>query len=314
MSPAEETGGRLARLLAMVPYIGAQGLGATVEELVERFGADARRITRDLELLSAVEADGLHGVRIWEEDGRWFVDQYGLLGEQLRLTAVEGLAITAASKALLDVPGMAQSTALSSALEKLRTVLEGIEGLDVDLDEPPFLGALRAAAKAHERVTIRYYGAAADELKDRKIEPVSVFNAGGRWHVLAYCHLAEGERDFRVDRIRAVQETGEHFEPRTLTMQPGLSFQPASTTAVTIEIGPTQRWALDSYPVRDVQQVGDQRWRFTVDVGGTAWLEQLLLRLGAGASVVGPGDLCDVAVDAARTLLQRYASGPHATA
>jgi len=303
----EEVGARLLRLLAMVPWIASQGRGATVAELVERFGGSPARIAKDLTLLSGVDVAGLHSVSIWvEDDGRWRVDQYGHLGDPYRLTAVEGLAVTVAAKALLDVPGTDHEGPLATALAKLRRALEDVEGLEVDLDEPPFLEEVRAAAAERERVAIEYHSAARDEVTQREVEPLAVFNARGRWHTLAYCHLAEGERDFRVDRIRALRRTGEHFEPRELTMRTGVSFQPAGTTAVTLEVGPGQEWVLDSYPVRDVADLGEGRWRLTLDVGGPAWLESVLLRLGPRAQVVSPPELVHAGRSAAARLLALY--------
>ena len=303
----EEVGARLQRLLAMVPWIAAQAGGATVEELVARFGGSAGRIAKDLSLLSGVDAGGLHGVAVWpDDDGRWHVDQYGPLGEPFRLTAPEGLAVAVAATALLEVEGTDPGGPLASALAKLRRVLEDVEGLDVDLDDPPFLDEVRAAVADHERIAVEYHSAARDKVNEREIEPLSVWSARGRWYVVAHCHLAKGEREFRVDRIRSLRRTGEHFEPRPLTMRPGVSFQPAGTTAVVVEVGPGQEWVLDSYPVRDVTELGDGRWRLTLDVGGIAWLESVLLRLGAGACVVSPAEMADVGRDAARRLLALY--------
>ena len=55
-----------------------------------------------------------------------------------------------------------------------------------------------------------------------------MFTAEGRWHVIAWCHLVDGERDFRIDRIRVMERTGEHFEKRDPMMQPGQAFQPVA--------------------------------------------------------------------------------------
>ena len=49
----------------------------------------------------------------------------------------------------------------------------------------------------------------------RVIDPWRVFHAFGTWYVAGWCHRAEGERLFRVDRVRAVRATGDHFDPAT---------------------------------------------------------------------------------------------------
>lgn len=304
----EEAGARLRRVLAMVPWIAGQANGAGVEDLVARFGGDRKRVSKDLELLAGVDAGGEHGVRMWTDDGRWFVDPYGELGDSFRLTAPEAFALVAAARALLDVPGTDEHGALATALEKLGRVLHDVTGLEVDLDEPEFLAAVREATEAGQRLEIEYYTASRDQLTQRRVDPLAIFAVGAQWHAIAFDHLTGEERDFRVDRIRALAVTGEAFGPRAPTrLRAGVAFQPGDgTEAVVLDLGPEHDWVAESYPVRDVQTGADGRTRLTVDVGGTAWLEALLLRLGPTARVVDPPELRTAGAEVARRLLGAY--------
>ena len=75
------------------------------------------------------------------------------------------------------------------------------------------LALAAALASASERVEIDYYTFGRDEVTTRRIDPRAVFAAAGQWYVDAYCHRAEDDRLFRVDRVRGVRPTGEHFDP-----------------------------------------------------------------------------------------------------
>lgn len=307
MSPAEESGLRLRRLLAMIPWIADQAGGVTVDELARRFGSDTKRVARDLELLGQVDAAGEFNVSMWAEDERWFVDGYGHLGEPVRLTAPEGFALVTTIEAILAVPGADASGPLASARTKLRTALASSWKPALDLPEPEFLDAVRQAVADHRRLEVQYYTASRDDVTSRRIDPLRCFLAEGDWHVIAHCHLTESDRDFRVDRIRALRDTGESFEPREPTMRTGVAFQPAERTQpVVLDVAPEHWWVAEAYPVRDVTRGTDGRIRLTVDVAGPAWLESLLLRLGANAWVVEPDELRTLGPGAARRLLRLY--------
>ena len=74
----------------------------------------------------------------------------------LRLTPAEGLALLAAGRALLAVPGSDPTGPLATALDKLEDALQ-LPELVVDVGRPEKLPALRDAADAHERVEIEYW-------------------------------------------------------------------------------------------------------------------------------------------------------------
>jgi predicted DNA-binding transcriptional regulator YafY len=58
------------------------------------------------------------------------------------------------------------------------------------------------------------------ELTLRDVEPIGLFYYSAAWHLIAWCRLRNGFRDFRSDCIRELKPTGEIFTPRSIsTMQ-----------------------------------------------------------------------------------------------
>ncbi|MGH9001895.1 MAG: helix-turn-helix transcriptional regulator, partial [Acidimicrobiia bacterium] len=176
------------------------------------------------------------------------------------------------------------------------------------LEPGRFLDTLRAAADASEQVEIDYYAFGRDALTTRRIDPHAVFAAAGGWYVDAWCHSARDDRLFRVDRVRAVRPTGEHFtpDPDRATQRESV-FHPRDTDPrITLLLAPEAAWVTESYPVESVEAQADGRLRVTLAASGQAWLERLLLRLGPAAEMVAPPTLAGVAAQAATRLLAVY--------
>src|SRR5437763_800941 len=69
------------------------------------------------------------------------------------------------------------------------------------------------AAGDRRQVELDYYSFGRDGWARRVVDPWTVFSAAGQWYVRGYCHLAEGERLFRVDRVRDAVVLDSGFEP-----------------------------------------------------------------------------------------------------
>jgi proteasome accessory factor C len=210
---------------------------------------------------------------------------------------------------LLAVPGSDPEGPLATALAKLAQALD-LPDFAVQVGEPPFLGAVRAAAERGERVEIDYWSAGRDDLSTRRIDPAVAFFAMGEWYVSAYCHRAADERMFRVDRIRALRPTGEHFEPAAGDEEIAAVFNPhANDPRVTLELNPSASWVVEAYPAESTTTRANGTMEVVLAVSEPVWLERLLVRLGPEARVVSPPESRSAGADAARRVLARYNEG-----
>jgi len=298
-------------VLALVPWI-AEHPGAALDEIAARFGVSEAELEHDLELLPLCGLPPYTPDRLIEVeivDGHVWIRFAEYFERPLRFSAEEGLALLTAGRALLAVPGSDERGALATALDKLAGALGATEGLSVEVGEPPHLDALRRAADTRERVEIDYYSFGRNATTSRKIDPRSVFHAFGHWYAAAYCHQAQDERLFRVDRIRAVRPTGEHFDPAA-GEEPDFGesvYHPRSDDPrVTLELDAAATWVVESYPSEEVEERPNGSWRVVLAVSERAWLERLLLELGPAARVVAPAELQTVGAEAADRLLTRY--------
>jgi proteasome accessory factor C len=308
---------RLRRLLVVVPYV-VRHPGSPVGELSRLFGIGERELLEDLNLLfvSGLPPYGPGDlIDVQVEEGRVWIGMADYFSRPVRLTRSEALALYLKGKALLGAPGLDEASALASALEKIVQGLgpETLENLAARVEvgsgghHAAALAAVRLAVERRERLEIEYYTAARDDLGNRRIDPEHVFSAIGNWYVVAWDHLADAERLFRVDRIRTARTTGETFEPRGL-MGAGrpLYTRSAGDIPIRLVLSPGARWVAEYYETERVAERDDGRLEVTLPAKALPWVAKLILRLGGEATVLGPDELAGMVRDTARRTLALY--------
>lgn len=302
---------RLRRLLAVVPWVAAND-GPRIAEVCTRFGVSQTELLADVDLLQycgvyPFTADVLMEVRL-EEDRIWI--QYAdWFNRPLRLTPEEALTLVASGRTLLTVPGTDPEGPLARGLAKLADALEVDidEAIEVHLGNVPagMLETLRGALADHRQVELDYYTYGRDARTRRVIDPWDVYAAEGEWYVQAWCHAAQAERLFRLDRIRSVSVLERTFDaPAVLSPRRVFNAEEA-TERVVLDLEPWARWVAGQYPMESVDELGEGRLRVAMMIAEVPWLERLLLRLGRGATMV-EGD-ADLTRNAAAKVLARYA-------
>jgi predicted DNA-binding transcriptional regulator YafY len=78
--------------------------------------------------------------------------------------------------------------------------------------DPATTSALVAAIAARRRVVAMYRSESGNEW-EVEVDPWAVVVRYGRWYLLCHSHGADAIRTYRVDRVRAVQQTAREFEP-----------------------------------------------------------------------------------------------------
>ena len=305
----------IQRILALVPYLVAHP-DSFKADVAERFGVTVAQLDRDLEHVLMVGVPPYTpGDYIDVDDDGDFVTlrMADSFRRPLRLTPSEGLSVLAAGRTLLAVPGADNDGPLVSALNKLAAALD-FPDVDVVLQEPSFLAELRVAVDAREQEELAYWTASRNELTLRTIDPLAAFFAEGAWYLDAFCHVANDDRLFRVDRVRGVKRLGTTFQSdddRVLRDTQGALYEPRSTDpTVVIEVEPSDRWVADHYPVSAVEDMPGGQVRISMTVSEPTFLQRILVQLGATArvaSVAGSVTTDEYEATAlARRMLGRY--------
>jgi proteasome accessory factor C len=182
---------RLGRLLALVPYLQARP-GITVADAAADFGVTEQQLRQDLQLLWMCGLPGhTPGDLIdlsFEGDTVSVIFDAGM-SRPLRLTSEEALALVVALRALAETPGLADSDAVQRALAKVEAAAGGAVDagtVAVELDLPArILPVLQKAVAEGHALRLRYWAAARDEITDRTVDPLRVFEADGHAYLEA---------------------------------------------------------------------------------------------------------------------------------
>jgi len=305
---------RLRRMLAIVPWVAGQPEGATVEEICARFDLEPDQLQACLDTVFMV---GVHPytpdalVDVLVDHDRVRIHLPDFFTRPLRLTPAQAFALLAAGRSLQSVPGADPTGPLARGLDKLAASLgpETPTAVEIDLGDASAdaLATLQSAVEAGRRVELDYYSYGRDAHGVRTVDPWKVHAQQGQWYLDAWCHASGDRRSFRLDRIRSVTPLDETFE-RPPDPGPAEVFRPRpDDPRVVLDLAPSATWVVGQYPVEEVEERPDGRVRVTLAVAARAWLERLLLNLGAQVEVVSaPADLADAGPAAARRVLARY--------
>jgi proteasome accessory factor C len=310
---------RLSRLLAMVPWLLAHQ-GVPLGDVAAEFGIGERQLVKDLELLFVCGLPGHMPDDLIEADwesGKVYLANADAIARPLRLGIDEALALIVGLRALADVPGLGDRDAVVHALAKLEEAAGAAaavaDSVHVDLDrtpDPDVVTACEDAVRRHRRLHLRYLVPHRDETTERDVDPMRVLHVDGRWYLEGWCHRAEAVRLFRLDRVvaaRVLEVDGTPPpSPWSRDLDAGVFAPGPDDLLVTVDLTPAARWVADYYPVESVQERDGGTLRVRLRTGDTAWLRQLVLRLGGAGRVVDPPELVDEIVAVARGALDAY--------
>jgi predicted DNA-binding transcriptional regulator YafY len=214
---------RIDRLTAILIQLQTKKV-VKAEEIADRFEISLRTVYRDVKAL--MEA----GVPIGSEAGKGYfiVDGYHL--PPVMFNQEEASAMLTAGKLVEKMTDNSIRTAYESALLKIKSVLNNsekdhLENLQSSIQvlrlpdqntsySNQFMADVTKAVSHKQVLRIEYVSGKTQEETTREVEPIGILHYSGRWHLIAWCKLRNGYRDFRIDIIKTMKPTGATFDAR----------------------------------------------------------------------------------------------------
>lgn len=318
MVAAETAPDRLARMLALVAYLRDRP-GVAVAQVAEHFGTSQAQVLDDVHTLWVSGTPGyMHGdlIDFSSDDlerGVLTLTDSREMDRPLRLSSGEAVALLVALQTLAAALG-GRDEVLESTIGALREAAgEAARAADhLDL----YLGAgaveehaatVRRALSQERRLHLRYVSAS-DATTERDVDPLQLLTDSRHWFLVGWCHRAHAVRQFRLDRILALEVLDIAADPHPEAgprdrSEPELASAPWQ---VRVELSSRARWVAEQLPVSRVRELDEGWFAVELAVVDLAWLHNLLLGLGDRVRAVAPAEVADGVRSRARAALAAY--------
>jgi len=287
--------------------------GIPVKKIAEIFNISERTAYRDFITLS------LAGIPVYSAPGRgggYFIDKDCFL-PPLRFTCEEAASILIAAKFFQSQKGFPYQQHIQLALEKIEGVLETenkqyMQKIDKKIsvflskfkDYQQYNAIFQDINKAimeKRQIKITYYSISNDEITKRNLDPFHLMFRGGFWYLIAFCHLRNEIKMFRIDRIRDIELTDKSFQipaDFSLSSYIGKSWNvvrgEGEVYQVEIKVSPpASRWVREEvrHPTQKIIPLENENILFKAEVSSLTEIQRWVLQLGSCAEVVAPEEL-----------------------
>ena len=209
---------RIDRLFGILTFLQSKKY-VTAEKIAEKFKISVRTVYRDIKALCE------QGIPIsFEQHKGYFVVQ-GYFLPPVSFTSEEANALLLMEGLVNGFADKSIKTHYSNLLNKVKTVLrssqkETLELLDnkIKLQLPScaindfeYLSSLQNSISSKSIVELDYKNNK-EEVSKRQVEPIGLIFYAFSWHLVAWCHIRNDYRDFKVSRIFKVTSPGYPFK------------------------------------------------------------------------------------------------------
>ena len=312
---------RIDRLTAILIQLQTKRI-VRAEEIAVRFEISLRTVYRDVKAL--MEA----GVPIGSEAGKGYfiVDGYHL--PPVMFTQDEASSMLLAGKLVDKMADKSVRSAYESAMLKIKAVLnesekDHLQNLESHIEvflrsryeskpehEFPdhFMTEIQRAVGKKQVLKIDYVSNE-DQLTSREVEPIGIFYYSMAWHLIGWCRLRNGYRDFRADRIKNLVNKGETFEGRNqISLKEYFQSMFQSNIALVRVVVTIDKSAIRNRPIYgSISQVdlGDRiRVEFLID--NLNYIGKWLLMFGTSVEVEEPEELRSLMANLVEELHDHY--------
>jgi proteasome accessory factor BC len=315
----------LARAVALLHYLVEPDRPAVIpwEAIQQDLGLTRREVEDDLALINLVNFGGGTYALMAEAEAEGIRATPDVMADTFARPARLSPLMARALLLALDLLGDALAVPGLESLVPVREKVRALVGTDlvsapVVLDDvlppdPEVLENLNQGIRDRKVVELEYLTIGRLEVARRRVEPYLLFRSQGAWYLEAYCLLAEGQRTFKLERIRSALPTEISYTPRPeVDLASGRSGQAfaGSDTAVwaTVRFEPRWRRHLEEQGIEFVT-LASAALEARIPYADEAWMAHEVLRYLGEAVLLFPDTARTRVRELAAALAARY-EGP----
>lgn len=202
---------RTARLLDLVPFLNTHQ-GIALKELAQHFGVSTQQMSADLTTLWMCGLPGYSPLELMDlefESGYVTISNAETLSKPRTITFQEGVALLLGLDLIAtSIPEERQDllNAVASLSDKLTKLLgTPIKLSVVTATSSSVIEAISKALQENMGLRIRYHSIYNDQMSQRVIAPLDIYDSNNHQYLRAYCFTARDYREFRIDRIESAE-------------------------------------------------------------------------------------------------------------
>jgi predicted DNA-binding transcriptional regulator YafY len=311
---------RIDRLSAILIQLQSRRL-VKAQQIADKFSISLRTVYRDVHALQEA------GVPIIGEAGTGYSLMEGYKLPPIMFNADEASALLTAAKLMQSKTDASSMRYYTSALDKIKAVLrlaekDHIEEIDehiavithpaikYQIPDDLHLQPILKAIAGNFVIDIKYAAIENNEITQRKVEPVGIYNSGSHWYLIAFCRLRNDYRNFRTDRIEKLICTDETIAKKHPPLQAFINQTSAKREVkkVVIEV-----------EKEILKYFGDQKYyngfvkeesagdyvRMTFLSGSLQGFARWFMLFGDRAKIIEPVELNDIVTSIAENILKK---------
>lgn len=220
---------QLSRLISILTLLKSKRV-ITSTELAKKYDVSVRTIYRDIRKLEEA------GVPVITIEGRGYGLMDGYSVAPVQFTEKQANALITAEHLVKQTKDASFVKDFNEALTKIKSVFRSsvqeksellsdkilvLDSFWTDLEpiNSNALSEIQLAITNFNCVEINYTKVDDATITFRKIEPCAMYSTNHKWILIAWCHLRNDYRAFRIDRIQYFQILEERFEDRKFNLQ-----------------------------------------------------------------------------------------------
>ena len=157
---------------------------------------------------------------------------------------------------------------------------------------------VRHAIAAGSQLRLVYLSPQRDQVSERNVDPLRLYSLDNTWYFEAYCHSAQGLRNFRLDRVQELNPNGNRASAALQRTEgfPAKLFTPNDDdTTVTVQLTRQGAGLADDYYAERTSELPDGGLLAEIRFGNTAWLPMFVAQHGGAVRILEPQELADQA-------------------
>ncbi len=217
---------QLSRLISILTLLKSKRL-LTATALAEKFDVSVRTIYRDIRKLEEA------GVPVVTIEGKGYSLMEGYTVAPVQFTEKEANALITAQNLVNQSNDSSFSKDFNDAFTKIKSVFKSyiqekserldnnifVFGSDFQNFQSNALSEIQIAITNLNYTEIKYKKVNDTAITSRTIEPYALYSTENKWILIAWCHLRNSYRAFRIDRIQQFKILEKQFEDRKFDLQ-----------------------------------------------------------------------------------------------